>query len=146
MTKICYRCKVEQPTSLFRKNSKQADGLHSWCTPCFAKYEADRYQNGDRARKERNKANTIERSRTHIWNYLLNNPCVDCGQTDPRVLEFDHRDDLTKSYNVSEMFPLSLSKINEEIAKCDVRCANCHRIRTSIQFNTWRNIVGEVLR
>lgn len=75
--------------------------------------------------------------------YFSENPCVDCGETNPIVLEFDHRDREEKKYNISEMIAKgsSIKSIKEEINKCDVRCANCHKIRTAKQFN-WYNCLN----
>jgi len=133
------KCKNEKELSEFRKMAKSPDGHSVWCRRCFSEYEAERYQNGDKARKNANRAALIKRNKEALWNYLSTNPCVDCGITDPRVLEFDHKDESTKAYNVSEMFGLGWSTIMKEIEKCDVRCANCHRIRTQEQFGTWRS-------
>lgn len=60
-------------------------------------------------------------------------PCMDCGNWfDPACMEFDHRDPATKVANVSKMrngrYPVQA--LLDEIAKCDLVCANCHRIRT----------------
>lgn len=73
----------------------------------------------------------IGRNRNFIREYLLKHPCVDCGNTDIRVLDFDHVRG-TKIDNVSHCAKrcFSIEKIQEEIDKCDVRCANCHRIVT----------------
>lgn len=60
-------------------------------------------------------------------------PCADCGGTfHPFVMDFDHRDDSAKTFNVSAAIPLGLpwDRVVAEIAKCDVVCANCHRMRT----------------
>ena len=56
--------------------------------------------------------------------------CTDCGQKNHIVLDFDHLKD--KKYNVSRMIHdgFSWAAIKKEIAKCEVVCANCHRIRT----------------
>ena len=51
--------------------------------------------------------------------------CVDCQEVDPVVLHFDHRDPSTKSFNISSK-SVSMERLLAEIAKCDVRCANCH--------------------
>lgn len=62
-------------------------------------------------------------------------PCVDCGEDNPIVLQFDHRDPKAKSFNLSHAPRLGVSfeTLMAEIAKCDLRCANCHTIRTSHQ-------------
>lgn len=61
-------------------------------------------------------------------------PCMDCGQKfPPCVMDFDHRDPDTKLFNVSQMMTGgSIVRMRAEIAKCDVVCANCHRIRTHL--------------
>ncbi len=61
--------------------------------------------------------------------YLVGHPCVDCGETDVRVLEFDHRGH--KRLAVSLMIRTQpWPNIEREILKCEVRCANCHRRKT----------------
>lgn len=68
-----------------------------------------------------------------VWLYLLEHPCVDCGEKDPLVLEFDHV--RGKKYKcISEIVAsTNLSKLIAEIKKCDVRCANCHRRKTTFE-------------
>jgi len=81
---------------------------------------------------ENNKV-TRKRRRAFILDHLRQNPCVDCGETDPIVLEFDHvGEEGSKDFNISDAIRLGygLQRIIDEIAKCQVRCANCHRKRT----------------
>lgn len=139
--KVCSKCGDERPTSLFSKSARSKDGLFSWCKPCMAAYEKERYHNGDKERKVRNKKKAHEDNTEFIWNYLSSHPCVDCGNSDPLVLEFDHRDGVIKLRNVCEMYHYSLTKIIEEIEKCEVRCANCHRKRTILQRGSWRGMM-----
>jgi hypothetical protein len=68
--------------------------------------------------------------RSFITNHLAENHCVDCGESDPVVLEFDHQRD--KDFAISKAVPMRIGKkrLAAEIAKCVVRCANCHRRKT----------------
>lgn len=137
--KICSRCNIEKTLDQFRKKTKSSDGLSPWCKDCFAKYDRERYQNGDRARKEKNKLFILSRNRDYIWGILTSSRCTDCNENDPLVLEFDHRDEVEKILDVATMMRYgSIKRIAAEIAKCDIRCANCHRRRTIKQFGLWR--------
>jgi len=73
---------------------------------------------------------TRDRIRAFITTHLKANPCVDCGETDAIVLEFDHLKD--KDFNISDAARkgVSIKKLKDEIAKCEVRCSNCHRRKT----------------
>ena len=90
-------------------------------------YERNRQKIIDRA-KEANKV-YIERNREFV-NEIKAKGCVDCGLDDIRVMEFDHLGD--KVGNIADMVvaPVGLEKLAAEVEKCEVVCANCHRIRT----------------
>jgi hypothetical protein len=84
--------------------------------------ELKRYPSRYRAKKARIDAIKLERG------------CADCGYREhPAALDFDHLPGTKKRRNISRMLA-SVSKgvelIDAEIAKCEVVCANCHRIRT----------------
>lgn len=85
-----------------------------------------------------NKLLNQEKNREVVWGHLLTHPCVDCGETDPVVLEFDHvRGE--KEFNISRMMiDYSAGAILAEVAKCEVRCANCHRRATYERCGSWR--------
>jgi hypothetical protein len=93
-----------------------------------------------RKAKARN-ARTSAEVRDWLLNYLAQHPCVDCGTPDTRVLEFDHRDPAQKRAEVSVLASngYSVRTVKDEVAKCDVRCANCHTIRTREQGGWWRS-------
>jgi transcription elongation factor Elf1 len=84
---------------------------------------------------ERRRVRTRE-VRKKVFAYLRANPCVDCGEEDIAVLEFDHRCRVSKQDRVSALVcqGYSWETVKTEIDKCDVRCANCHRRRTAIQL------------
>lgn len=69
----------------------------------------------------------------HLWldKYKLERGCVDCGYRKAAVaLDFDHRDPELKVANLAAMLWKNITLIETEMAKCDIRCANCHRIKT----------------
>jgi hypothetical protein len=70
--------------------------------------------------------------------YLSEHPCLDCGTTDHRVLEFDHVRG-KKEFGVGQMVRMGhqWDRIAREIDKCEVRCVNCHRIKTGERGNWW---------
>lgn len=136
--KTCSRCKENKPYSEYGKLSKAKDGLQYYCIACKAKI----HQDAKEIRLKQiyaSKDRRVEKARNHVYDYLLNNPC-DCGESDPVVLEFDHNDGVDKESAVSTMVlqGMGFDRIDFEIAKCTVRCANCHRRRTAEQFQTWR--------
>lgn len=58
-------------------------------------------------------------------------PCVDCGNVfPPECMDMDHRDPSVKKFIIAHAATRSMSALLEEIAKCDIICANCHRVRT----------------
>ncbi len=101
-----------------------------------AHYQANQqyYKDKARARGRELKA----QNRALIIQYLRDHPCVDCGNSDIEVLQFDHRDPKEKSFTLgSDALRLKWSRVMEETDKCDVRCANCHTKRSRRQFGWW---------
>lgn len=86
----------------------------------------------------------IQRNRRYTLQYLSTHPCVDCGETDIRVLQFDHIDPDLKYDRVANLiFRSSLATLQAEIDKCEVRCANCHAKRTAEHRNYYEYLVEE---
>ena len=72
-----------------------------------------------------------KRNRKFVESYLLSHPCIDCGNSDIRVLEFDHvRGEKLGNISHAVQRAWSIEKLKAEIDKCEVRCCNCHRIIT----------------
>lgn len=101
-----------------RENRKKYN--HEYCKGRFAR---------DIKMRKRLKEAYEEKRR---WlNELKNKPCLDCGQTyPPYVMEFDHRDPKTKLFSPGNFGFCSKKEFEVELAKCDLVCANCHRVRT----------------
>lgn len=106
--------------------------------------DPEKQREAARRHYEKNREAMIARARAHtkqkrielrawVRIYLAEHPCVDCGEADPIVLEFDHRDPASKVGNIADIINRSgwgLKRLQAEIEKCDVRCCNCHRKRT----------------
>jgi len=139
MTKSCSRCKQELPTEKFNIRNKNTGKLQAMCAECNKVYQQEHYQNNKKyyAVKAKTydkiyKTNILEK----LYLFLIEHPCVDCGETDPIVLEFDHREQSSKDFSIGNRLRdgYSWEKIMREVDKCDVRCANCHRRRTAVQL------------
>lgn len=129
-TFTCTRCHRDLPGEAFPPRAAGSLFLHSWCRECFAtfnraSYLADRERQVARIHANQRRQKAINRQM--LRDYFALHPCVDCHETDPDVLEFDHLRD--KRYDVSFMVQTgrSVPAILAEIEKCEVRCANCHR-------------------
>lgn len=72
----------------------------------------------------------IERNREYVRQIKMNAQCADCELADWRVLEFDHLPNSGKVKQISQIGNWPIARIDEEITKCEIVCANCHRIRT----------------
>ena len=134
--KICKTCKEEKELSEFQKKSRNKDGYAEWCKPCKRAYDNAHYK-ANPERKDYIRKNRFEASRRNAkyrYDYLSSNPCIDCGESDPIVLQFDHKDGEEKTANLANLQHQTIKKIQEEIDKCEVRCANCHARRTAKQF------------
>lgn len=72
------------------------------------------------------------RMRKFLWS-IKSVPCMDCGgRFPPHVMDFDHREPDKKLASINTFLcRQSWTKLKEEIAKCDIVCANCHRMRTA---------------
>src|SRR5258706_1151622 len=139
--KYCSGCNQERDIEDFRWKIK-GQKRQAWCKYCQARANKLHYQNNKQAYLDRAKARNsrvIEENQRRLYTYLSQHPCVDCGQTDVRVLEFDHvRGQKVDSIARLVRLGISWTTIEAEIGKCEVRCANCHRIKTNERGGWWR--------
>lgn len=112
---LCHSCNEVLPLT---KASKSGGG-NSCCKPCDSIRTTD-------------SSNIV---RDYIYNLLKQSSCKDCGISNPIVLEFDHINPGEKLFNIGASYSKSLKLVIEEVKKCEIVCANCHRIRTAKQFN-----------
>ena len=124
--KYCTKCNKNRLIKFFGVDKSCKDGLRSCCKKC-------NYKDKNNRRKLR---------RHYIYNILATSGgCVDCGESNVATLQFDHIRG-TKTINISNIanFKSSIKAIDEEIAKCDIVCANCHAIRTAKSQNWYMHI------
>lgn len=132
MSKTCNHCKEELSIDLFYNDRTKSDGKMRQCKKCHHKQKAQ----SQKLFVER----TTARNRGLILEYLKTHPCVDCGETDIIVLQFDHIRGEKRFQISSAVYTKKWHLIEDEIKKCEVRCANCHKRRTTKQLN-WYNAV-----
>jgi hypothetical protein len=139
-TKRCPKCERELPTDQF---NKRANGrCYAYCKACQSLYLRDHYLKNTAlyySRRLESNRRYRNRNRTFVLEYLGTHPCVDCGESDPIVLEFDHIDPKNKQHDISDLTRCgySLDRLKREIERCEVRCIHCHRRRTAKQFS-WK--------
>ncbi len=132
--RTCERCQVLKAPEEFHVQNRATGQRQTYCKDCMAAYKHDWYlRNTDhqKSRVKQNNERTTRENQGRAWQYLGQHPCVDCGESDPVVLQFDHRGE--KRTEVSKMLRAGFnwSVIEAEINKCEVRCANCHRRKTA---------------
>ena len=131
--KRCPRCGKTQPVDAFGWD-RSRNRPRTYCRPCFRKVWREWYYKEPNRRKHlaqvaRRRRKRIRRHRQLIQD-LKSQPCADCGEHFPYyVMDFDHLGG--KIAEVSLMAPsYGTESLLTEVAKCDVVCANCHRVRT----------------
>ena len=142
-SKKCGKCNEIKKESDFFFRNKKNNILHSQCKICYTKSRKnkehyEKYKEEYKTRINSRKLIKSVENREKLIEYFKTHPCISCGERNPIVLDFDHRDEKEKKYGISKMIcSYNWESIEKEIGKCDVRCANCHRIRTSQQFGWW---------
>lgn len=142
--KNCIKCKIDKQEEDFAWKYQTKGVRSSVCRGCQKEASDAWYQNNKDRQKLSAKRNTLkqrEESRQLIIEYLQTHPCIDCGETDIVVLEFDHIEPAEKKLRISrDYYLVSLEKLKAEINKCQIRCANCHRRKTARDRGYYRLI------
>ena len=140
--KTCNHCREAKKPSEFNWRYKKLGVRQPTCRECRKKQQNQWYKRNRESHKAKTWDNKVKRrdeARTYILGYLSSHHCIDCGESNTIVLEFDHvrgRKKMAVAHMAQEGY--SLEAIRKEINKCEVRCANCHRIRTHKQKGWFR--------
>lgn len=132
----CKRCKKPAKPGQDREKVKE---------PVLAAYSKPRKEaakrqkarkRAERAKLSKQEKKVIKRNETRLKSliYLAENGCEECGERDPRKLEYDHKDPSVKVGTISRLildgYSWTSPTLRAEISKCRVLCANCHRKHT----------------
>ena len=136
------KCKEVKPETEWNKSTSRKDGLQTYCQLCTRKLNNERYATNPkyRARIKKNNKRSRQKTLQYIWNYLTIHPCVDCGENDPIVLEFDHVSGEKQFSIANGKYNQTLERVIKEIDKCVVRCANCHRRKTAKELDWYKTV------
>jgi transcription elongation factor Elf1 len=142
----CTGCGIAKPLEDFSYRDRSRGLRRARCRSCMRAYAREHYiRNKARyatADWERKRSSRRDLSR-EIDDYLRMHACADCGETNPVVLEFDHRDGVSKLETIAFLRVRGTREdLMTEIGKCDVRCSNCHQRRTAKQFGWTKLLVA----
>jgi hypothetical protein len=143
--KTCNRCGELKQLTDFRRERTASSGRGATCSRCVANDAQRRYHANGGREKQRVRRMNLRADRHETIESIKDVPCSDCGGRFPRVcMDFDHVRGV-KVQSISRMIHESYpwDAILEEIAKCDVVCANCHRVRTATRGHWYGQPVEE---
>lgn len=140
MEKTCPNCKLVKHETEFHWRNKAKGMRQVWCKPCAIGRRVQHYKNN----KTKYHSYNIRRRRElfdKVYAFLEGKSCLDCEESNPIVLDFDHvRGVKIAGVTVLANRNFSWLKIQEELQKCEVVCANCHRIRTAKRAGWTRTV------
>lgn len=139
----CSRCDLWKPLEDFPYKNRRRGTRRSYCRDCCRIYGREHYRLNrsaylEKARKRRVRFRNL--CQLYAYDYLMAHPCVDCGESDPVVLDFDHIDPAKKTGEVASFIRRQdFAGLTAEIEKCEVRCANDHRRKTArdLGYGRW---------
>jgi hypothetical protein len=138
---VCTKCNNERNLEDFPFRNKQNNLRHKTCKICQNELKKIHYLNNkpDYIKRAKIKNEEIVRIMQEIIRNAKKVPCKDCGNMFHEcMMDFDHIND-DKICNVADIRKYhSIKKLNDEIAKCEVVCSNCHRYRTYLRRNMGR--------
>ena len=135
MRKECCRCGNPKDEDDFHFKDRAKGTRQPYCKECKTAFNKAWYALHKDTHKKTVRQNNkkYQRELREIIDKAKDKPCADCGRRfPPVVMDFDHVDPATKLFNIAacRARSVSLAALLAEMSKCEVVCANCHRIRT----------------
>lgn len=128
----CSKCLLDKSEAEFGP-TKTKRGKQYWCYTCLKWYAKDRELSPFRKKSKYVRSRKRIKENIEWLRTLKNGPCTDCNISYPsHVMDWDHLPENKKIKSVADMVHNGASRdiILAEIAKCELVCSNCHRIRT----------------
>lgn len=130
--KRCYTCKADKEDKDYILYKR---GLGGSCRSCQLKYKREWYIKNRDEHVRKVRTNQIKRRKelSELLNaYKVERGCTDCGyRLHAEALDFDHLDSKKFGISAARHSLKPMAEIKKEIEKCEVVCANCHRVRTA---------------
>ena len=141
---VCSKCKEEKPKQAFHNNKRRHNGKSAYCISCDkerkkAYLQTEKGREASRKRQEKHRQNNPEsvkkatirnrkKKQDLVDNYKSTGCCI-CGYNRClQALDLHHMNPLVKEDTVSNLiFSSGIERLEEEVKKCVVLCANCHR-------------------
>ena len=140
--KNCNHCGLYKDEEELNWKFKSLGVRHKTCRECVHGFNKKYFEGPAKERHlqqvNERKQEAREFAREYVINYLLTHLCEECGESDIRVLEFHHRNGSEKEKAVAALVSsgYSVARIQEEINRCRVLCANCHR-KVTVEERGW---------
>jgi len=141
---VCTKCSEDKHPDDFFWKDKSKNKKHTQCKECYkssrkSKEHYNKYKDEYIKRAKIRNKKTRKEIRSKLLEYLSDKKCT-CGENRPACLDFHHIDKNQKFTDISTMIRsgYNWNKILEEINKCEILCANCHRIKTANEFNWYK--------
>ena len=146
----CSKCGDKKEDDEFSFKNKSLGIRQNYCKRCMKCYTANHYltnkdvyiERGKKSRKSLAKK-CKDSIRRKMLLFLSDKSCVDCGESDPVLLEFDHTNPDEKEFDVSDVSRWSWKRTIIEMRKCEIRCVKCHRKKTARE-NGWYKLIATV--
>lgn len=129
--RVCCLCKLEKPVTEFNKKSKSRQ---PYCKKCQSVKYKQYYATEPKELIRLKTSNMAVKARIRSFiQELKTAPCKDCGGTfHHHSMDFDHLPGSIKKFSIAiaSAGAFSMDRVRDEMVKCDLVCANCHRVRT----------------
>lgn len=128
--RLCAKCRTWKSQIEFHNS---ITGQFSYCGDCRREYDREYHRTRGGPRRRERQRRRREQLRAWMAGLKRGVPCADCGEVfQPGVMHWDHLPGLPKIDAISTLVESrTRTLVLDELAKCELVCANCHAVRTA---------------